>query len=195
MSTKNNMSNNAKIGIVSNFDKFKLMTKIRAAMKSESYVKVVEETFPFITCYMCNTSHCEEIQLGDGKSQSVHVIHLCKQCQRKMGQFLIKNSFTGPMHSFQEFYERLEHKTAEEIIKEAGFDKIKASKNIVKDDEFLAEFLESINAEIDDYNAGFCLIRSNDKWYEVPYQENWLDWGEILGFCYDTIYDVTDFYV
>ena len=195
MSAKSNMSNSVKIGTASDFDEFKSMTKIRAAMKSESYVEVAEETFPFNACYMCETSYCEEIRFGSKKHHSIHVIHLCKQCQRKMGQFLIKNSFVGPMHSFQDFYERLAHKTAEEILKEAGFENIKAAENIVKDDEFLADFLKSINVEIESYGAGYCLMRSGSKWYEVPYQENWLDWGKVLGFRRDTIYDVTDSYV
>lgn len=192
--TRENMLKKAAIGIASDFDEHVLRKKVRAAMESESYVEVKEEAFPFITCYMCESSDCEEIRLGNKKYQSTHVLHLCKQCQRKMGQLLTANAMTGPVHSFQEFYDRLECKTAEEIIRESGFDKVKAYENIVKDDEFFSEFLESIHVEIKQYGKGVCLLQCENKYYEVPHLQTWTDWGEALSLRHDTIYDVTDAY-
>ena len=93
-------------------------------------------------------------------------------------------------------------KTFEKFCAEHGAELVECCDNEAFVDDNLECFLETLDATIEDYSAGYALINTkNNKYYELKYRdiENRFDKNlpdeTIISFDYNEIYDVTDNYI
>ena len=61
----------------------------RAQMTSQPYIEKAEKDLLFGSCYMCGNNDCEEIRFGDKRTGYEHIMFLCRDCQKKMAEFLL----------------------------------------------------------------------------------------------------------
>ena len=88
MSMREKMLKSAIKGMATDFDDDLKRLSEQSKRENEPYIFRNDDVFPFITCYMCESADCEEIKFGNKKYHSIHVINLCKSCQKIMAKFL-----------------------------------------------------------------------------------------------------------
>lgn len=91
MSMRKKMLKNAINGFMSDFDDDVKRMSTRAKLENKPFIIKDEDHIPYITCYMCGSKECEEIKFGNEKMTSIHVMDLCKDCQKIMTDFLLSN--------------------------------------------------------------------------------------------------------
>lgn len=91
MSMREKMLKSAINSMMDDYDESVQRMSAMAKHDDTPFIHKENNPFPYITCYMCESKECEEIRYGNEKYTSIHVMNLCKDCQRKMAEFLLNN--------------------------------------------------------------------------------------------------------
>lgn len=91
MSARKKMLQSAIHGMMKDFDNDLKRVTARTQMENEPYIFKDDDHMPYINCHMCGSKDCEEFKLGNKKYSTIHVIDLCKDCQKTLADFLTEN--------------------------------------------------------------------------------------------------------
>lgn len=88
MSMREKMLKSAVNSMMDDYDESVQRMSAMAKLDDTPFIKKESSPFPYITCYMCGSKECEEIRYGNERFTSIHVMDLCKDCQKLMAEFL-----------------------------------------------------------------------------------------------------------
>ena len=91
-SMREKMLKSAINSMMDDYDESVQRIEIMSKRDNTPFIYKENQPFPYISCYMCGSKECEEIRYGNKKyDTSIHVMDLCKDCQKKMANFLLNN--------------------------------------------------------------------------------------------------------
>lgn len=88
MSMREKMLKSAINSMMDDYDESVQRMSAMSKLNDKPFIHKENNPFPYITCYMCGSKECEEIRYGNEKHTSIHVMDLCKDCQKLMADFL-----------------------------------------------------------------------------------------------------------
>lgn len=91
MSTREKMLKSAINSMMEDYDESIQRMSTMAKMDDTPFIQKEKNPFSYITCYMCGSKECEEIRYGNQKYNQIHIMDLCKDCQKIMAKFLNNN--------------------------------------------------------------------------------------------------------